>query len=131
MAGSKRFYIGACLLLVVFLLPGVVGATEESDFQVVTTKDLIDLCTTAPDDPLYPHAINFCHGYLVGAYHYHEAASSGPKGVRLVCPPDPMPTRNDTIDMFIDWAKAHPQHWGEPPVESQFRFLMEKWPCKP
>ncbi len=85
----------------------------------------------APDDPLYHQAINFCHGYLVGAYHYHEAAALGPAGIQLVCAPDPRPSRNDTIDMFIDWAKAHPQHWGEPAVETEFRFLKEKWPCKP
>ena len=119
------------LLAAVILFPGFAGAVSEKDFEVQTTENIVILCTATTDDPLYHHAINFCHGYLVGAYHYHEAASSGPKGVRLVCPPDPMPTRNDTIDMFIDWAKAHPQHWGEPPVESQFRFLMEKWPCKP
>ena len=130
MAGSKRFYIGACLLLVVFLLPGLASATEDTDFQVVTTKDLIDLCTTAPDDPLYPHAINFCHGYMVGAFHYHEAAALGPDGRRLVCPPETRPSRNQTIGEFIQWAKDRPNFWSEPPVETEFRFLMEKWPCK-
>ena len=90
---------------------------------------MINLCTAAPDDPLYQQAVNFCHGYLVGAFHYYEAASSGPGGVELVCPPTPRPSRNNSIDMFIDWAKAHPQYWNEPPVETEFRFLMEKWPC--
>jgi len=33
--------------------------------------------------------------------------------------------------MFVEWVKAHPQHWRETPVETEFRFLMEKWPCKP
>ena len=94
MSGSKRFYVGACLLLAVFLLPGFAGATDETDFQVMTTQDLIELCTTPPDDPLYPHAINFCHGYLVGAFHYHEAAAAGPDGQRLVCPPETRPSRN-------------------------------------
>ena len=126
-----RLKTSILLLAAVILFPGFAGAVSEKDFEVQTTENFVILCTTATDDPLYHHAINFCHGYLVGAYHYHEAASSGPKGVRLVCPPDPMPTRNDTIDAFIQWAKAHPQHWGEPPVESQFRFLMQKWPCKP
>ena len=32
--------------------------------------------------------------------------------------------------MFIDWAKAHPQYMDESPVETEFRFLMETWPCK-
>jgi hypothetical protein len=119
------------LLSAVILLPGIAGAASEKDFEVQTTENIINLCTAAPEDPLYHQAINFCHGYLVGAYHYHEAASSGPKGNRLVCPPDPPPSRNDTFFMFVEWVKAHPQHWGELPVETEFRFLMEKWPCKP
>ena len=32
--------------------------------------------------------------------------------------------------MFVEWAKAHPQYMNELPVETEFRFLMEKWPCK-
>ena len=119
------------LFLMVFLLPVIAGAVSEKDFEAQTTENIVNLCTAATDDPLYHQAINFCHGYLVGAYHYHEAVSSGPEGARLFCPPDPMPTRNDTIDEFVQWAKAHPQHWGEPAVETEFRFLMEKWPCKP
>ena len=119
------------LFMMVFLLPAIAGAVSEKDFEVQTTENIINLCTALPDDPLYHQAINFCHGFLVGAYRYYEAAGSGPGGLKLVCLPDPRPSRNDTIDMFIDWAKAHPQHMKETPVETEFRFLMQKWPCKP
>jgi hypothetical protein len=121
-----------CLLFVlVFLLPVFAAAVSEKDFEVQTTQNLINLCTTPVDDPLHNHALNFCHGYLVGAYHYYEAISAGPKGVQLVCFSDSPPSRNDAIAMFIEWVKTHSQHLGEKPVETQFRFLMEKWPCKP
>ena len=119
------------LFVLVFLLPVFAGAVSENDFEVQTTQNLINLCTTSVDDPLYNHAMNFCHGYMVGAYHYYEAISSGQQGIQLVCLSGPSLSRNDTIVMFIDWAKAHPQLLGEKPVETQFRFLMEKWPCKP
>ena len=119
------------LFVMIFLLPVFAGAVSEKDFEVQTTENMINLCTASPDDPLYQQAINFCHGYLVGAFHYYEAIASGPAGVQLFCAPDPRPSRNATIEMFIDWAKTHPQYRGEPPVETQFRFLMEKWPCKP
>jgi hypothetical protein len=33
--------------------------------------------------------------------------------------------------MFIEWAKAHPEYLNEPPVETEFRFLIETWPCNP
>jgi len=117
------------LVVLVFLLPGITGAVTEQDFEVETTEDLVDLCTVSADDPLYHQAINFCHGYLVGAYHYYVAMSSGPKGIKFVCMPDPEPSRNEAISMFIEWAKANPQYWGETPVETEFRFLIEKWPC--
>jgi hypothetical protein len=118
------------LLVIVILLPGFAGAASEKDFEVQTTENIVNLCTAAPDDPLYHQAVNFCHGYLVGAFHYYEAQTSGPEAIKFVCPPDPRPSRNETIDMFIEWAKAHPQHMKETPVETEFRFLMEKWPCK-
>ena len=90
------------LVTVGFMLPGFAGAVSEKDFEVQTTENLINLCTAAPDDPLYQQAINFCHGYLVGAYHYHEAVVSGPKGMRLFCPPDPPLSRNDAFAMFVE-----------------------------
>jgi hypothetical protein len=126
-----RIKFFSLLFVMVFLLPVFAGAVSEKDFEVETTENFINLCTTSVDDPLYNHALNFCHGYFAGAYHYYDAISSGPKGVQLVCLSDPSPSRNDTIVMFIEWVKAHPQYLGEKAVETQFRFLMEKWPCKP
>jgi hypothetical protein len=118
------------LFVIIFLLPGFAGAVTEKDFEAETTQDIVNLCTASTDDPLYHQAVNFCHGYLVGAWDYYEAVSSGPKGIKFVCPPDPVPSRNDSFNRFIEWAKAHPQHMGESPVETEFRFLMEEWPCK-
>ncbi len=125
---TKKFSL---LFVMVFLLPVIAGAVSEKDFEVETTQNLINLCTTSVDDPLHNHALNFCHGYLAGAYHYYEAILSGPEGIQLVCFSDPSPSRNETIAMFIEWVKTHQQYLGEKPVETQFRFLMEKWPCKP
>ncbi len=121
----------AYLLLVsaFLLLPGWAGAVSEKDFEVQTTEDLLNLCTAAPGDPLFQQAVNFCNGYLVGAYKYYEAAHSGPGAPKFVCLPNPPPNRNNSIAMFIEWVKARPQYWKESPVETEFRFLMEKWPC--
>jgi hypothetical protein len=118
------------LLVAVFALPGLARAVTEEDFKVKTTQDLINLCTASAEDPHRDKAVHFCHGFLVGAYQYYVAENAGPQGKRLVCLPDPPPTRNEGITMFVDWAKAHPQYMGENPVETEFRFLMEKWPCK-
>ena len=118
------------LLVTVFMLPGLARAVTEEDFKVKTTQNLINLCTVSADDPHGEKAIHFCHGYLVGAFAYHVAVNSGPDGNMGFCLPDPPPTRNAAIGMFVEWARAHPQYMGEPPVETEFRFLGETWPCK-
>ena len=44
----------------------------------------------------------------------------GTKSPPAGMPPDPRPSRNETIGMFIQWVKDHPQYWGELPVETEF-----------
>lgn len=118
------------ILIVGVFSTGVNASVSEDDFQVTTTGNLVALCTTSKNDPRYLEAIHFCHGYLVGAYHYYLAEQNGPKGSKLVCLPTPGPSRNESIDMFIAWTQQHPEYMNELPVESEFRFLIEKWPCK-
>jgi hypothetical protein len=43
--------------------------------------------------------------------------------------PEERPSRNEIIQKFVEWAKARPQFWNELPVETEFRFLAELWPC--
>lgn len=117
------------LFVVACITPFRAGAVTEEDFKARTTQALMNLCTATPDDPAYSSAIHFCHGYLVGALHYHMAESAGDADKRMVCFPDQAPTRNEAIAKFIDWAKAHPEYMNEMPVETEFRFLVETWPC--
>ena len=113
------------------LLPGLASsAVTEEDFVAKTTRNLINLCTASPQDARYEQAIHFCHGYLVGAVHYSIAVKSKEPNELFVCFPEPKPSRNQTIALFIAWAQAHPQFMTEMPVETEFRFLTEKWPCK-
>jgi hypothetical protein len=118
------------LLAAVCMAPSLADAVSEEDFKAKNTQAVLNLCTASPDDPAYSSAIHFCHGYLLGAYQYHIAENSGPEGNLLVCIPDPSPTRDEAVRMFIDWAKAHPQYMKETAAETEFRFLTEKWPCK-
>ena len=125
------------ILLAVLLLPltGVItpaaaAPVTDEDFEVKTARQLLNLCRVSSEDPRYREALHFCHGYLVGAYHYYLATIAGPSARPLICPPEPPPTRNAVIGGFIGWASAHPQYMGEAPVEPYFRFLTETWPCK-
>ena len=105
------------------------AALTEDDFFIKNAEDLVDLCAADPADPLYSAAIHFCHGFASGAWQFHEAQAAWPDGVRIVCVPEPPPTRNEAIAGFVAWSAAHPQHRSEPAVDALFRFLDEKWPC--
>jgi hypothetical protein len=98
-------------------------------FRIRSAQDLVDLCGADVKDLLYDDAVNFCHGFVAGAWQYHEAQANGPDGHRIVCPTDPLPTRSDAVTMFLAWSETNGQHLTEPPVEALFRFLHEKWPC--
>jgi hypothetical protein len=123
------------LLVVASLLdPGLAGAAvTDEDFVLSTTQNLVNLCSVSADDPRAKEAIQMCEGYILGAYHFYLATNSG-KGdrgdMRLVCMPNPTPTRNEVAAMFVEWAKANPQYMKEAPVDSEFRFMNAKWPCK-
>jgi hypothetical protein len=119
------------LLLVTLLAPLLAGAAAtEDDFYIKSAQDLVDVCSTPEDSPLNDAADHFCHGFLVGAWQYHQAQANGPKGVRLVCPPDPPPTRDQAIAGFLTWSSANTQYLSEPAVESLFRYLITTYPCK-
>lgn len=123
------------ILIVVLLIgfcfaPLRAGAVTEEDFKARTTQAIVDLCTASPEDPVQNAAVHFCHGYLLGAFHYYMAETAGDESSRMVCFPNPGPTRNEAVKMFIDWAQAHPEYMQELPVETEFRFLVETWPCK-
>jgi hypothetical protein len=125
----KRKWLRFIMMLGI-LLPGLASAAvTEEDFVVKTTRNLVNLCTASPQDPRYEEAINFCQGYMVGAYHYDIAEHSKDPKNALVCFPEPKPSRNEVLAMFIAWTKANPQFMTDMPVETQFRFMSEKWPC--
>jgi hypothetical protein len=89
----KRKLLGFIAVLGI-LLPGLAGSVvTEEDFMVKMTRNLINLCTASPQDEYYEEAIHFCHGYLVGAYHYSLAEASNDPNKLLVCFPEPKPLK--------------------------------------
>ncbi len=122
-----RATLAAFLLLLAPAASAQTSVTDE-DFEVQKTRNLVNLCSLSSDDPRYGAAIHFCHGFLVGAHEYHMAAA-GPERPPLVCIPETV-SRDQAVEMFVTWAKQHPQFMNEPPVDTEFRFLLETWPCK-
>jgi hypothetical protein len=125
----RRTLIGLLVVLPLWT-PGGAWAVTEEDFKADTTRNLFNLCAVAASDKMSQQAVHFCQGYLVGAYDAHIAENAGPDGIRLVCLPDPPPSRNEAAAAFVAWARAHPQYMNEAPVETEFRFLVDTWPCR-
>jgi Rap1a immunity proteins len=118
------------LMLVVLIVPLSALAATPDQFRVRSTADLVEICSTPANDPMYAAAISFCHGFAVGAYQYYLASVSGPEGKPFVCLPDPSPSRTEGVQMFVAWARQNPQYMDEPAVETLFRWLATTWPCR-
>jgi Rap1a immunity proteins len=106
------------------------GPPPDTTFQVATTSDLVRLCEAEPNGPTGIAALHFCQGFAVGAYRYHQIASSAADKPPLFCEPTPRPTRNQVTAAFIDWAQQHPDRMNVPAVEGLFQFLAQAYPCR-
>ena len=104
-------------------------AVDASHFEVKNAGDLVAVCTTPPSDPNYAAAVHFCHGYVVGAYHYYESLVTAPMYQPLFCPDDKQQPRDQFIKDFVTWAKAHPQYNKDLAVHVLFKYMIDRWPC--
>jgi hypothetical protein len=111
----------------VLALPAAAEVTEQS-FRGGRTADLAALCGAGPQDPMHTAALNWCHGFMVGAGQYHRSSRGG-TGQELFCLPNPEPTLEQARLAFVAWAAKHPEHAGERAVDGLTRFATETWPC--
>lgn len=125
---SKCVSIAGALAMALALTAPAGAVTKES-FALRSGADLVALCSTPPDDPLFSAAIHLCHGFGAGTYQTIQAMTHHEKLTPLFCPPTPPPTRNEGLQRFLEWAKRSPQHASDPPAEFLGRFLVETFPC--
>jgi hypothetical protein len=110
--------------------PVAANAVTPQSFSVHTTADLVATCDTPRGDPMHVAAINFCEGFIAGAYQFHQAEQSGPRGRMLFClPRDGSLTMDQAVRMFVQWAQRDPQYMQERPVDSLVRFATATFPC--
>lgn len=104
-------------------------AATPDQFVARTTADLVALCSADPASENYIAAIHFCHGFATGAYQYYLSLAAASEANRFVCPPDPPPSRSQAIIDFLGWVEQNAQYMSDPPVDSIFRHLGQKYPC--
>lgn len=108
--------------------PVAAGAVEIDDFELRTTRDLVALCSVAPEDPLAGEALQACFGYLGGTSDFYRALTEGQGVARFICPGREL-TREELAEIVVTWVGAHPGHLDELPVESVVRAAVARFPC--
>lgn len=126
---SIRLWFLGLGLAVGAALPVAHATVTETTFQVRTTGDLVELCGTAPTDPMATAALNFCHGFGVGVFRVLQEEAAAAPSRRLFCVPNPPPTRNQVFAAFVRWAKSQPAVMAQQPQDGIARFLSVQYPC--
>jgi hypothetical protein len=124
--------MSARLLLIALVLLGDVAAASAitaDEFRLRSGADFVALCATPATDPLYMAAVHMCHGFGAGTYQTLVALMRHEKLEPLICPPEPVPSRNETVGRFLEWTKRNPERLTEPAVEVVARFFLTEFPC--
>lgn len=105
------------------------AAVTEDTFLIRNTGDLVDLCSAAQSDPLYTAAVNFCHGFTVGVFRVLQEEDMAKLSRHMFCLPNPMPTRNEGIANFVQWARADAGRLALTAADGLATFLSQQFPC--
>jgi Rap1a immunity proteins len=118
------------LALCAIAAPGAArAAVTEDTFQLRNTGDLIELCAAAQTDPLYTPAVNFCHGFAVGAFRVLNEVNAARPGLRLFCMTEHPPSRSEAIAAFVTWAKSAPDQADKQAEDSIAAYIELTYPC--
>ena len=117
------------IFMVLFLAAPVLADMTEQ-YRVRSAEDLVLLCSRDSSEVDYVAAQNFCHGYTVGAYAYYHSVVAADPDEQIVCVKPPYPERKQVIAEFVSWSKTHQSFMKDRAVDTFFRFLAEKFPCK-
>jgi hypothetical protein len=125
----RRWLAGIALCAAALPAAGQAAVIEDA-FQLRTTGDLVELCSVAPSDPMGTAALNFCHGFALGVYRVLETENAARRMGKLFCLAEPMPTRNQALADFVQWAKATPEVMSQAPADGLTGYLTRKYTCK-
>ena len=126
----RHWLAGPALCAAMLPATGNAAVTEDT-FQLHTTGDLVELCSTAPSDPMGTAALNFCHGFTLGVYRVLTEESAAQRTGKLFCVPD-----TPTTDPQPGNRRIRAMGEGDPecpvagPRRRTDRYLVSKFPCK-
>jgi hypothetical protein len=120
--------IAAVLAVLFFATPVLADVTDE--YKVRNAGDLVSLCSRELSAEDYVASQNFCHGFAVGAFAYHQRVAMADPDLKIVCFKEPYPERKKVIADFVAWSKANQSFMKDSAVDTFFRFMAGAFPCK-
>ena len=99
------------------------------DYQLRTSSDLLDICTLDPSHSHYWEGRSFLHRLLRQRDRPADALAVSKDFPRLACPGGKV-TRNEVVETFVTYGKAHLEHLDERPMDTVFRAVIDRWPCE-
>lgn len=127
-----RLKVAAASLLAVLAtmaaLPST-GAAAQEDFT--NTEHLLKWCKQPETSS--NHA--YCVGFILGVGNMMAmVGASAPSDFRVtmgICAPEPGPSPNAAVQVFINWAEKNPKYWGQSNIVGVTLALQQTWPCTP
>lgn len=119
------------VLLASLLLAGSLAgaqAQEPLDPKLETTRALLELCSAEPGSRRYGQRLSYCEGFIAGTGLLYEKLVEAGVIERWACAPH-TPSAEEVRVAFVTWAKAHPEHHGDAPVDGFWRAMAATWPC--
>ena len=97
------------------------------DYQLRTSSDLLDICTLDPSHSHYGRGAAL-HRLLRQRDRPADALAVSKDFPRLACQRGKV-TRNEVVETFVTYGKAHLEHLDERPMDTVFRAVIGRWPC--
>lgn len=107
-------------------LPLAAQAARPVSLHARTAEQLAALCGANPREAAGDAKLNYCDGFAQGAVDV-ELTHAGAN--KPFCFPHPAPSRRTTLNEFVHWVRASPEHRKLSAVGGLFQFLGERFPC--
>lgn len=97
----------------------------------IDVHELASYCESQPAERI------FCGGRILGIFDMLllnapqlSPKSDTPTRTLAICNVHGEQSNAALAQIFMNWAKAHPEQWNQPDIFGVVSSLNEKWPCK-
>jgi Ssp1 endopeptidase immunity protein Rap1a len=124
------------ILLGVFVLM-VLPYPCRAEKSKLDVQELLEKC----DSPGGSETAWYCVGYIGGvsdmmglnggARSAFDKEASATLSRMAMCWEGGFPSFGARMQAFTNWAKKHPEEWGDPQLQGVVKAMRETWPCPP